>query len=59
MRGGRISGFLDGNQTPFYITKKLMNVPHIDSEGRAGRIKHWIIEMQAPVDVSALLRRTR
>src|ERR1700674_3782823 len=56
MRGGRISGFLDGNQTPFYITKKLMNVPHIDSEGKAVRVKHWIIEMQAPVDVSALLR---
>src|ERR1700674_784739 len=33
-----------------------MNVPHIDSEGKAGRGKHWIIEMQAPVDVSALLR---
>jgi hypothetical protein len=56
MRGGRLSGFLDGNQTPFYITKKLMNVPHIDSEGKAVRVKHWIIELQAPVDVSALLR---
>ena len=33
-----------------------MNVPHIDSEGKAVRVKHWIIEMQARVDVSALLR---
>lgn len=56
MRGGRISGFLDGRTTPFYITKKLMEVPHIDETGRAVRVKHWIIELEAPVDVSALLR---
>ena len=56
MRGGRISGFLDGRATPFYITKKLMEVPRIDENGRAVRVKHWIIELEAPVDVSALLR---
>jgi hypothetical protein len=33
-----------------------MEVPHIDQEGRAVRVKQWIIELEAPVDVSALLR---
>jgi hypothetical protein len=56
MRGGRISGFLDGDRTPFYLSKKLMEVPHIDEEGRAVRVKQWIIELEAPVDVTALLR---
>ena len=56
MRGGRISGFLDGRRIPFYLTKRLMEVPHIDPEGRAVRVKQWIIELEAPVDVSALLR---
>lgn len=56
MRGGRISGFLDAKRTPFYITKKLMEVPHIDETGRAVRVKQWIIELEAPVDVTALLR---
>ena len=56
MRGGRISGFLDAKQTSFYITKKLMEVPHIDEEGRAVRVAHWIIELEAPIDVTALLR---
>ncbi|MEQ1807590.1 MAG: hypothetical protein ABL900_19595, partial [Burkholderiaceae bacterium] len=37
MRGGRISGFLDGKQTPFYITKRLVDVPRIDEEGRPVR----------------------
>ncbi|MGJ9418755.1 hypothetical protein ACHAC9_13455 [Massilia sp. CMS3.1] len=56
MRGGRISGFLDAKQTPFYITKKLMDVPHIDETGRAVRVRQWIIEIEAPIDVTALLR---
>lgn len=56
MRGGRISGFLDDKQTPFYLTKKLREVPHIDEEGRAVRSAHWIIELEAPIDITALLR---
>src|SRR5438477_12411843 len=56
MRGGRISGFLDGKRTSFFITKKLKEVPHIDETGRAVRVAHWIIELEAPIDVSALLR---
>jgi hypothetical protein len=31
-------------------------VPHIDEAGRAVRVKQWIVELEAPVDVSALLR---
>ncbi|MCU6435243.1 hypothetical protein LPB67_15820 [Undibacterium sp. Jales W-56] len=56
MRGGRISGFLDNQRTSFYITKKLMEVPHIDESGRAVRVRQWIIELEAPIDVTALLR---
>jgi hypothetical protein len=56
MRGGRISGFLDDQRTPFYITKQLMEVPHIDEEGRPVRVKQWIISLEAPIDVAALLR---
>jgi hypothetical protein len=56
IRGGRISGFLDGKQTPFYITKRLVEVPRIDEEGRPVRTSQWLIELEAPVDVAALLR---
>ncbi|MBS0326113.1 MAG: hypothetical protein JSS46_06140 [Proteobacteria bacterium] len=56
MRGGRISGFLDGKRTSFFITKKLKEVPHIDETGRAVRVAHWIIELEAPIDVTVLLR---
>ena len=56
LRGGRISGFLDRQRTPFYLTKKLMEVAHIDEQGRAVRVPQWIIGLEAPVDVTALLR---
>ena len=56
LRGGRISGFLDDRRTPFYITKKLREVPHIDEGGKAVRTAQWIIELEAPIDVTALLR---
>jgi hypothetical protein len=56
MRGGRISGFLDNRQTPFFITKRLVEVPRIDDNGRSVRTQQWIIELEAPVDVTALLR---
>ena len=56
LRGGRISGFLDGKQTPFYLPKTLRAVPHLDDEGRAVRSAHWIIELEAPIDITALLR---
>ncbi|WP_406625295.1 hypothetical protein [Acidovorax sp. SDU_ACID1] len=34
----------------------LKEVPHIDEHGRAVRVPQWIIELEAPVDVTALLR---
>ena len=56
LRGGRISGFLDSQRTPFYLTKKLMEVARIDEQGRAVRVPQWIIDLEAPVDVTALIR---
>jgi hypothetical protein len=56
LRGGRISGFLDRQRTPFYLTKRLMEVAHIDETGLPTRVLQWIIELEAPVDVTALLR---
>jgi hypothetical protein len=56
LRGGRISGFLDRQQTPFWLSKRLVEVSHIDEQGQAVRLPQWIIELEAPVDVAALLR---
>lgn len=56
MRGGRISGFLDGKRTPFFITKRLVEVSRIGDDGRPTRVSQWLIELEAPVDVTALLR---
>ena len=56
LRGGRLAGFLDRHHTPFFLTKKLREVSHIDLKtGQPVRSAHWIIELEAPVDVSALL----
>jgi hypothetical protein len=56
MRGGRISGFLGRERETFYLTKVLREVAHIDESGRALRVPQWIIELEAPVDVTTLLR---
>jgi len=56
LRGGRISGFLDRHHTPFFIRKKLMELLRIDERGQPVRTPQWIIELEAPVDVAALLR---
>lgn len=56
MRGGRISGFLDGQRTPFFISKRLVEVSRIDDNGRPTRVSHWLIELEAPIDVTALLQ---
>jgi len=56
LRGGRLAGFLDRQHTPFFLTKKLREVSHLDPKtGQPVRAAHWIIELEAPVDVSALL----
>jgi hypothetical protein len=57
LRGGRISGFLDRQRTPFYLSKTLMEVPHIDEHGRSVRVPQWIIDLEASVDVCSLLRQ--
>ena len=56
LRGGRISGFLDRQRTPFYLSKQLREVTHLDETGQAVRVPQWIIQLEAPVDVTALLR---
>jgi Recombination directionality factor-like len=56
MRGGRISGFLDGRHTPFFITKRLTEISRIADDGRPTRVAQWLIDLEAPIDVSALLR---
>ena len=56
LRGGRLAGFLDRQGTPFYLTKRLKQVSHIDETGRAVRVPQWIIALDAPVDVATLLR---
>jgi hypothetical protein len=55
MRGGRLAGFLNQAGATFYFTKRLVEVAHIDTEGRPVRVKQWLIELEAPVDVTALL----
>jgi hypothetical protein len=49
-------GFLDSRGTPFYLTKKLTEVARIDAQGRSARVAQWIIDLQAEVDVTSLLR---
>jgi hypothetical protein len=56
LRGGRVSGFLGRDRATFFLTKVLKDVAHIDEQGRAVRAPQWIIELEAPVDVTALLR---
>lgn len=56
LRGGRISGFLGRERASFYLTKVLQEVAHLDEQGRSMRVPQWIIELEAPVDVTALLR---
>jgi len=56
LRGGRISGFLDRRDTPFVFSKRLMDVAHVDAEGRAVRQRQWIIDLAAEVDITGLLR---
>jgi recombination directionality factor gp3-like protein len=55
MRGGRIAGFLDG-KTTFWIAKELKDVPMIGDDGEPRRVQHWLIKLEAPVDLTRLLR---
>lgn len=56
MRGGKISGRLDRDKT-FFISKTLKSVSHIDpATGQRTRVEHWILQLEAPIDVTKLLR---
>ncbi|WP_426078667.1 hypothetical protein [Janthinobacterium sp. PSPC3-1] len=55
MRGGKIAGYLDAKRSTFFITKMLRDVSRIDNDGRPVKSANWIIELEAPVDVAALL----
>ncbi len=54
MRGGRLSGYLLGQQT-FWVTKVYKDVTRIDDNGDAVKGGAWLIELQAHIDVSSLL----
>jgi hypothetical protein len=54
MRGGRLSGYLLGQQT-FWITKVYKDVTRIDDNGDVVKGGAWLIELQAPIDVGSLL----
>lgn len=56
LRGGRISRFLGRERTPFYLSKKLMQVAYLDDQGCPVRAPQWIIDLEAPVDVATLMR---
>jgi hypothetical protein len=54
LRGGRIGGFLDG-RTSFWITKRLHEVSMIGEDGAPRRVPQWLIELEAPIDLTRLL----
>lgn len=54
MRGGRLSGYLIGQQT-FWLTKVYKDVTRIDDNGEAVKGGAWLIELQAHIDVGSLL----
>ena len=58
LRGGRIGGFLDG-RTSFWITKRLHEVSMIGDDGTARRVPQWLIELEAPIDLTRLLALDR
>jgi hypothetical protein len=55
LRGGRIGGFLDG-KTTFWLTKRQHEVSMIGEDGQPRRVQQWLIELEAPVDLTRLLR---
>lgn len=54
LRGGRIGGFLDG-RTSFWLTKKAHEVAMIGEDGQPRRVSQWLIELEAPIDLTRLL----
>lgn len=54
LRGGRIGGFLEG-RTSFWLTKREHEVAMIGDDGEPRRVAQWLIELEAPVDLTRLL----
>ena len=54
LRGGRIGGFLDG-RTSFWLTKREHEVAMIGEDGQPRRVAQWLIELEAPLDLTRLL----
>lgn len=54
VRGGRIGGFLSGKSS-FIMSKKLREVAMIADDGGSKRVAQWLIELEAPIDLTALM----
>lgn len=55
LRGGKISGTLDGKPI-FYLTKKQHEVSMIDDEGKTKKVKQWLIELEADIDMTRMFQ---
>jgi len=55
---GRVSG-LHNNKPIFYLTKQRKNVSRIDDSGKPTRIKQWITELEADIDMTQLFQPMR
>ncbi|HET7674485.1 MAG TPA: hypothetical protein VFL54_03080 [Gammaproteobacteria bacterium] len=56
IRGGKISGTVNG-QPIFYLTKAQREVSMLDPKtGEPKKVKQWLIELEADVDMTALFR---
>jgi Recombination directionality factor-like len=54
VRGGRIGGFLSGKSS-FVMSKNLRDVAMIGDDGNSKRVPHWLIELEAPIDLTRLM----
>ena len=58
LRGGRVGGFLEG-RTSFWLTKREHEVAMIGEDGQPRRVAQWLIELEAPIDLTRLLALDR
>lgn len=57
IRGGRISGTVAGRPI-FYLTKVRRAVSMIKEDGTPTKVKQWIVELEADIDVSKLFEQS-
>ncbi len=57
LRDGRLSGYLDDDGATFYLSKRRRKVSRLDEQGRPVMTEHWLIELDADADITAILRR--